>query len=151
MELVLDVIAWAALLTGSFFLVVGGYGLLRMPDFFTRGHAAGITDTLGAGLVLGGLMIEAGWSLNLARLSLILIFLLFTSPTASHALAHAALTAGMKPWTRASARDDAAPPKRVAESPSGDGGPGEAAETDDAILPPPRQGAGRAGEARKGA
>jgi multicomponent Na+:H+ antiporter subunit G len=150
MELALDIIAWAALLTGSFFLIVGGYGLLRMPDFFTRGHAAGITDTLGAGLVLGGLMIEAGWSLNLARLSLILVFLLFTSPTASHALAHAALTAGMKPWTRASARDDAAP-KQTAESPSGEGGPDEAAQPDGSILPPPHQNAGRAGEARKGA
>ena len=106
MAMVLDIIAWAALLSGSFFLLVGGFGLLRMPDFFTRGHAVGVTDTLGAGLVLGGLMIEAGWDLNLGRLILILLFLLFTSPTASHALAHAALTAGMKPWTRTSAAPD---------------------------------------------
>ena len=100
MTLALDLISWACLLIGAAFVVIGGIGLIRMPDFYTRTHPAGLTDTLGAGLILVGLMIESGWSLNLAKLAMILIFLLFTSPTASHALAHAALVSGLKPWTR---------------------------------------------------
>lgn len=100
MSLFVDGLVWICLLAGGFFVLVGGVGLLRMPDVFSRSHAAGVTDTLGAALVLLGLMIESGFSLNLAKLVLILFFLLFTSPVSSHALAHAALTAGVKPWTR---------------------------------------------------
>ena len=107
MSLIVDIASWALILTGSFIIVVGGIGLVRLPDFYSRAHAAGMTDTLGAALVILGLMAEAGWSLNLARLFFILLFLFFTSPTASHALGHAALFSGVKPWTRAS-RDDAA-------------------------------------------
>ena len=95
---VLDIMSWILLGIGTLFLLIGAVGLIRLPDFFSRMHAAGLIDTLGAGLILAGLMIEAGWSLNLAKLVLILLFLLFTSPTSSHALAHAALVHGLKPW-----------------------------------------------------
>lgn len=105
MSLLVDIASWALLLTGSFIIVVGGIGLVRLPDFYSRGHAAGMTDTLGAGLVILGLMVEAGWSLNLARLFFILLFLFFTSPTASHALGHAALFSGLKPWSRPTGSD----------------------------------------------
>ncbi len=94
----LDIMSWLLLGIGTLFLLIGAVGLIRLPDFFSRMHAAGLIDTLGAGLILVGLMIEAGWSLNLAKLVLILLFLLFTSPTSSHALAHAALVHGLKPW-----------------------------------------------------
>ena len=94
----LDIMSWILLGIGTLFLLIGAVGLIRLPDFFSRIHAAGLIDTLGAGLILAGLMIEAGWSLNLAKLVLILLFLLFTSPTSSHALAHAALVHGLKPW-----------------------------------------------------
>lgn len=80
------------LLGGAFFIIVGGAGLLRMPDFYTRMHAAGITDTLGAGLILLGLMLQGGWTLVTAKLFLILVFLWLTSPTASYALVNAALS-----------------------------------------------------------
>ena len=99
MELVREIAVWLFLAGGSFFLLVGGIGVLRMPDFFTRMHAAGVTDTLGAGLILVGLMIESGLTLNTGRLVLILFFLLFTSPTASHATAHGAMLSGLVPWT----------------------------------------------------
>lgn len=99
MQLVLEVLCAICLLSGSFFCLVGGVGLNRMPDFFTRGHAAGVTDTLGAGLVLVGLMFISG-PLNIFKLLMILIFLLVTSPTSSHALAKAAWTHGLRPWTR---------------------------------------------------
>ena len=56
----LNIASWGLLLAGSFFCIVGGIGLIRLPDFFARIHGAGITDTLGASLVLAGLMVQAG-------------------------------------------------------------------------------------------
>jgi multicomponent Na+:H+ antiporter subunit G len=100
MSIVFDVLSWAFILSGSAIIIIGSIGLVRLPDFYSRAHAAGMTDTLGAGLVVLGMMVEAGWTLNLARLAFILIFLFFTSPTASHALAHSALVSGLKPWMR---------------------------------------------------
>ena len=100
MTFFLDILGWFLLGIGALVLLIGAIGLIRLPDFFTRMHAAGLIDTLGAGFVLAGLMIEAGWSLNLPKLLMILVFLLFTSPTSSHALVHAALAHGLKPWQR---------------------------------------------------
>ncbi len=95
--LALDVGSWILLVAGSFICVTGGVGMLRFPDFFTRIHAAGVTDTLGAGLIFTGLMLQAGLSLVLAKLVMILLFMLFTSPTACHAVAKAALHSGLEP------------------------------------------------------
>ena len=93
----IDGLSWLALLGGVFFVVVGGVGLLRMPDFFTSMHAASVTDTLGAGLVLAGLMLQAGLTLVTAKLAIIVLLIFFTSPAATHALAKAALVRGVKP------------------------------------------------------
>ena len=93
----LDIVTWIFLLGGSFFAVVGGVGIVRLPDFFTRLHGGGITDTMGAALILVGLMFQAGWSLALVKLVMILGFLWITSPTACHALAQAALADGLEP------------------------------------------------------
>ena len=89
--------SWSAILAGSFFSLTGGLGILRLPDFFTRLHAAGVTDTLGAGLMLIGLMLQSGLSLVTVKLVLVLAFLLFTSPTATHALAKAAVHGRVRP------------------------------------------------------
>jgi multicomponent Na+:H+ antiporter subunit G len=97
LAIILDAVTWVFLLTGSFFSIVGGVGILRMPDLFTRMHAAGITDSAGAGLILTGLMVQAGPSLAGFKLLCILGFLLLTSPTASHALARAAMARGFGP------------------------------------------------------
>ena len=105
MELLLDVISWLFLLTGSFFCLTGGIGLLRFPDFFTRIHAASLTDTLGAGLILIGLMMQAGSGLVFVKLLLILILSLFAGVTASHAMGKAALKSGLKPLEAADAED----------------------------------------------
>lgn len=99
MELLLDIVSWILLISGSFFTLTGALGLLRFPDFFTRTHAASITDTLGAGLILTGLMLQAGWGIVLAKLLLILLFSLLASTTACHAMAKAALKSGLKPHT----------------------------------------------------
>lgn len=97
MSMILDIISWACLLGGSFFMLAGGIGVLRLPDVYTRSHAAGLTDTLGAGLVLVGLMVQAGPTLVTVKLLLILVFLFFTSPTSSHAVLHTAFSTGVKP------------------------------------------------------
>lgn len=97
MDIVLDIISWICLGLGSFFCLTGAVGLLRFPDFFSRIHAASITDTMGAGLILIGLMLQAGWGLVLPKLVLILLFSLLASTTASHAMAKAALKSGLKP------------------------------------------------------
>ena len=99
METLIDILSWGFLGTGSFLVIVGGIGLLRLPDFYTRIHAAGITDTLGAWLILIGLMFQGGLSLVTVKLILVLIFLVITSPTSSHALAKAAWLRGLRPWT----------------------------------------------------
>jgi multicomponent Na+:H+ antiporter subunit G len=97
MELARDIISWILLSAGGFFVLVGGIGALRMPNLYTRMHAASVTDTMGAVLVLGGIMVQAGLSLATIKLVAILLFLLITSPTSSYALAHSALLAGIKP------------------------------------------------------
>ncbi len=97
MALFLDIIGWSLLALGSVMLLIGGIGLVRLPDVFSRMHAAGIIDTLGAGAIIAGLMIEAGLTLVTVKLALIVIFILFTSPTATHALARAALHGGVRP------------------------------------------------------
>ncbi len=97
METILNMLSWACLLTGSFFCLTGAVGLLRFPEFFTRIHAASLTDTLGASLILIGLMFQAGWGLVLPKLIVILLFSLLAGTTASHAMAKAALKSGMKP------------------------------------------------------
>lgn len=93
----LDIASWAFIGLGSFFIIAGAVGVLRLPDFFTRQHAAGITDTLAAALILLGLMLQLPLGLDTAKLVLILLFLIFTNPTATHALAQAALSSGLKP------------------------------------------------------
>lgn len=97
MAFVIDMLSWACLLGGGFFVLVGGIGLLRLPDFFTRLHAAGITDTLGAGLIVLGLALQSGLSLVTVKLFLLLGFLIFTSPTATHAIARAAAHGQLRP------------------------------------------------------
>jgi multicomponent Na+:H+ antiporter subunit G len=92
----LDWLGGALIGIGALFAFTGGVGLLRFPDFFTRTHAAGITDTAGTGLILLGLLLQSDWASGV-RLVLILVFTLFTSPTAAHALAQSALRDGLKP------------------------------------------------------
>ena len=94
---VLAASSWALLVVGGFFCIVGGVGMLRMPDFYTRMHAASVTETLGAGFMLAGLLLQAGLTLVGAKLVMIGLLILFVSPTATHALARAALARGLAP------------------------------------------------------
>ena len=87
---------WALLLCGIVLMSVGVIGILRLPDIFSRLHAAGLTDTLGAILMVLAMMIGAA-PLTMLKLLMILIFLFIAGPTATHALANAALKAGHHP------------------------------------------------------
>lgn len=97
LELLRDAIGWVLIVGGGVFVVIGAIGLNRMPDVFTRMHATSVSDTFGAGLMLVGMMVMAGFSLVTAKLLFLLLFLWFTAPVATHALARAALLAGVKP------------------------------------------------------
>lgn len=90
-------LSWVLLTGGGLLCIIGAIGLLRFPDMFTRMHAAGVIDTGGAALILIGLMLQTGWTLDTVKLLFILLFLLFTSPTASYALARGAISDGHRP------------------------------------------------------
>ena len=97
LEFLRDVLAGSLIVGGGIFVVIGAVGLNRMPDVFTRMHATSVSDTFGAGLMIAGMMVEAGFSLVSAKLLFLLLFLWFTGPVATHALARAALIAGIRP------------------------------------------------------
>jgi len=99
MALALDILSWASIVAGLFFMIVGTIGVLRMPDVFTRLHAAGMTDTMGAGFLVLGMCLQAGLGLVLVRLLFVYAFLTFTSPISTHALARGALAGGAVPIT----------------------------------------------------
>ena len=97
MELFIDILSWIALTLGGAFVFIGGLGALRLPNLYTRMHAASLTDTMAAILIIFGIMLQAGFTLATVKLAVILAFLLFSSPTASNALASAAILSGYQP------------------------------------------------------
>ena len=101
-----DVLSWFFILAGSGFLVIGGVGLLRFPDVFTRMHAAGIVDTLALTFLIIGMAIQSGLSIVTVKLFLILLFMFFASPTSTHALAKASLDGGVTPEVDEDQRPD---------------------------------------------
>lgn len=96
MEALLNVASWLSLLAGCALCLIGGIGMIRMPDLYTRSHAASVTDTLGAGLILLGLGFQAGISLIAVKLLFIYMFLYITSPTSAHALVKSAYSKGIR-------------------------------------------------------
>ncbi|MDA9088578.1 monovalent cation/H(+) antiporter subunit G [Amylibacter sp.] len=92
-----QLIAWALILLGSVMVIIGALGSLRFPDFWSRLHAASVTDSGGVILLLLGMGIHSGFNLITFKLFLIGAFLFITGPTSSHAVANAALVSGAKP------------------------------------------------------
>jgi multicomponent Na+:H+ antiporter subunit G len=97
MTIAFELLSWFCLLSGGAFAVIGAIGFIRMPSLFTRMHAASVTDTLGAGLILLGLALQAGLTLVTLKLAVLGLLIFFSSPVASHALARAALARGVDP------------------------------------------------------
>lgn len=97
----LRMIFTAGLLTiGCFFVLVASIGIVRFPDFYSRMHPAGKSDTLGQTLILAGLMIHQGFSFESVKLLMMVLFILIANPTATHALANTAYLAGLTPWRK---------------------------------------------------
>ncbi len=97
MTAILELLSNICLLLGGMLCITGGVGLLRMPDFFSRVHASGVTDTLAAPLLLLGLLLQMEWSLDSVKVIMILLIVLATNPTATHAMAKATLHGGQQP------------------------------------------------------
>jgi len=92
---ILDIVSSVLLIAGVFFGLSGAIGLFKLPDFFTRVHAASVTDSIAAILIIVGLLLQTSFDLNTAKLLFILTFLMITSPTSSHALAKSARHGGL--------------------------------------------------------
>jgi multicomponent Na+:H+ antiporter subunit G len=112
----IDIASGILIAAGSAFILAGALGLVRMPDLFARIHGASLIDTMGAGLMIGGMMLQAGWSLVTLKLLFILAIFFFTLPVAAHALAQAALHEGLKPRLADEAPDGAARAKAADRS-----------------------------------
>ena len=97
MILAVEIASWVLILLGSFFTVVGAFGLVRMPEIFTRMHAASVTDTLGVGFLIFGMCLQAGLSLVTLKFLFLLALFVFTGPVVTHALAQACLHQGVNP------------------------------------------------------
>ena len=101
----MQILAIILMISGTFFLTVSAIGLLRFPDFYSRTHAVGKSETLGTILILSGLAVYNGWVLSTAKILFILVFVLIANPTATHAISRAALRSGLPPWTQKKTQD----------------------------------------------
>ena len=97
MDLFLPYLSGFSLAIGTLALVVGSLGLIRLPDVFSRIHAVGMMDTAGVGFIVLGMMIHEGFSLISVKLAAVAVFLFFTSPIATHAVAQVAHKSGFSP------------------------------------------------------
>ena len=102
----IDMLSWFLLSVGGVFILIGGIGVMRLPDLYTRMHAASLTDSMGTILIIAGLILQAGLTLAAVKLAMILLFLLLTGPTAGYALANTALLSGLKPVTDKGGAED---------------------------------------------
>ncbi len=109
--IIVDIIVIALLVTGLFFFLAGAIGVIRFPDFFSRLHPAGMLDSMGLLLALGGIALYILFNLDghgitwasfltSLKVMLIVVFVYITSPTATHAIIDAGIRAGLKPWTK---------------------------------------------------
>lgn len=90
----------AFIIVGLFFLLVAAIGMVRLPDVYTRSHAVGLTDSLGALFLLTGLALYQGFNANMVRVLIVLALLYLLNPVITHATVRAALRCGLKPWTK---------------------------------------------------
>jgi len=92
-----EILAWGLILSGSAFLLIGAFGIVRLPDFWTRLHAASVSDSAGMILLFLGMAVHSGFTLVTVKLVIIGLFLFLTGPTSTHATANAAFVSGLRP------------------------------------------------------
>jgi multicomponent Na+:H+ antiporter subunit G len=96
----MTVAALALVGAGTFFALVSAVGLYRLPDCYSRAHAASKTETLGTVLALSGAGLAFGGGRPVVKLVLLGTFVLVTSPVAAHAVIRSAHERGIEPWSR---------------------------------------------------
>ena len=120
LDLFLPYLSGFSLAIGTLALVVGSLGLIRLPDVFSRIHAVGMMDTAGVGFIVLGMMIHEGFSLISVKLAAVAVFLFFTSPIATHAVAQVAHKSGFSPVaTGAATSAKKVPRKKPAKAKAG--------------------------------
>ena len=87
MDVLVNIISFLFILIGSIIILIGSFGLLRLPDVFSRIHAVGMIDTAGIGFIIFGLLIYSGFTIVSIKLLILGFVLIFTSPIAGHAVA----------------------------------------------------------------
>jgi multicomponent Na+:H+ antiporter subunit G len=102
----MDIIVIILLISGLIFFTGGSIGILRFPDFYSRLHPAGKLDTAGLVLMMSSMALYTLHEFSIAslltafKIILIVAFVFFTSPTATHAIIDAGVRAGLNPWTK---------------------------------------------------
>lgn len=97
MSIIADILGWILILAGSGFMLVGAWGTVKFPDFWSRLHAVSVSDSAGMILLSLGMCVQAGFTLITVKLIIMIIFLFITGPSATHAVANAALMSGSRP------------------------------------------------------
>lgn len=110
---IVDGLSWGLILSGSAFAIIGSYGTVRFPYFWTRLHAASITDSGGMILLILGMCLQAGFTLVTVKLLIIGVFMFITGPTATHAVANAAIVSGLRPTEGKGLTDATAKPPSI--------------------------------------
>lgn len=100
MSQVFNYIGFSLVAIGLIFIIIGSVGIVRLPDFFSRTHAASKVDTVGVTIVAIGVACIEGFTLSGLKVLLVALFVMLTNPVAAHALARAAIRSGVKPWER---------------------------------------------------
>jgi multicomponent Na+:H+ antiporter subunit G len=96
-DMLLNILSWVLILSGSAFTLIGAIGTLRFPDFWSRLHAASVSESAGMILLVSGMCLHSGFTLITVKLIIIAIFIFITGPTSTHAVASASLTSGETP------------------------------------------------------
>ncbi len=96
-DIIIETLSWVFILSGAGFVVVGAFGILRLPGFWSRLHAASVSESAGVILLVIGMCLQAGATLITVKLLIIGVFLFITGPTSTHAIANAALVTGLRP------------------------------------------------------
>jgi multicomponent Na+:H+ antiporter subunit G len=113
----LSILGGILVVAGAVFMLLGSIGILRLPDFYSRTHAATNVDTLGVFLFVIGLAVNEGFSQTTVKLTLVAVFVLLVNPVGTHALANSAMVSGLKPWVKPSGNPGAITAPEGEESP----------------------------------
>ena len=97
MNFIIDTLSWGCLILGCFLGISGAFGIFRFKEFYSRAHAASVTDTLCVFFIIAGLVLQSGFNLVSVKMTFIVVLLWLTGPVASHALIRSAYQTGLKP------------------------------------------------------